>query len=33
MIREVERSVGRPIGVLMDLQGRSCVSALSPPAR
>lgn len=30
-VREVEAELNYPIGVLMDLQGRSCGSAASPP--
>jgi hypothetical protein len=32
-IRQVEAELGRPIGVLMDLQGPSCGSAAWPAAR
>ncbi len=31
-IRALEQDVGRPIGVIADLQGRSCASAASPKA-
>ena len=32
-IRAIEAELGRPIGVLLDLQGPSCASARSPTAR
>ena len=32
-IRQVEQELNQPIGILMDLQGPSSGSAVSPPAR
>ncbi len=33
IVRRIEQDTGRPIAILLDLQGPSCASALSPPAR